>query len=428
MKYVLISSLFVLLATLFPLKAQERLELNVDAAVAYAIQNNKQLRSASLGRLEAQASHRATITQGLPQLEAAYDYQNFLGAEANLGPMVFEFTPTSNLNIRASQLIFSGSYIVGIQLSKLLKEISKVNYKRTDAEIRAQVINTYNLILISERSKDILLQNVENLREVKKRTASLVAVGILEETDRDQITVQLTMLENAVRTAERQTEMAYNLLRMHLGASADTDIVLTETLLQIMAAADIDRTLNTPFDINKSFDYQLMQLQRDIASRQLAMERVNFLPTAAGFYNYTEKIEKPELDFQPTTVVGINVSIPLFTSGTRYFNQAKARYNLQSVENQVALVADQLLIQERQLRYNLQNAFEQYETQQKNIELAQRVYNNIYLKYQQGLASSLDVTTSNTNLLQAENDYVMTIMQVLEAKTELDILLNKHIK
>ncbi len=408
------------------LYGQQPLELSMEEAVKYAIQNNKQLRGATIGRLEAEASHRATIAQGLPQIEAAYDYQNFLGAEANLGPMVFEFTPTSNLNIRASQLIFSGSYIVGIQLSRLLKEVSEVNYKKTDAEIRSQVINSYNLILISERSKEILKQNVDNLSEVIKRTEALVTVGILDETDKDQIKVQQTMLQNAVRNAERQVEMAYNLLRMHLGVAADTDIVLTDNLLNIMAQADIEGSLRASFDINNSFDFQLMQLQRDIAARQLSLERVSFLPTAAGFYNYTEKIEEAELDFQPTTVVGINVSIPIFTSGMRYFNQQKARYNLKSVETQVALVADQLHIQERQLRYNLQNAVEQYDAQKKNIELAQRVYNNVYNKYQQGLASSLDVTTSNTNLLQAENDYVMSVMQVLEAKTALDLLLNRN--
>jgi len=424
MKIAIISILYLATALLSGVYAQQPMQLSLEQAVSHAIQNNKQLKSAAYAVQESRAAHYSTLAQGLPQAEAIYDYQNFFDAEANLGPMTFVFNPTSNLNVRATQLIFSGSYIVGLQMSKLYKEMSEINYEKTDADIRAQVINSYHLILITQRSKEIVMQNVANMEDVIIKTQSLVNAGVLDQTDLDQIQVQKTMLENAVRTTDRQVEMAKNLLRMHLGLTVSTEFELTDNLLNIMAAAQPEKTINTAFDLNTNFDYQLMQLQTNMAGKQLNMERVKFLPTAAGFYNYTEKIKKAELDFQPKSVIGLNVSIPLFSSGSRYFGQAKAKYQLRAMENQLDMVADQLKIQEQQLRFNLRNAMEQYDAQKDNIEVARRVYNNIYLRYQQGIASSLDLTTANSNTLQAENAYVMAIMQVLEAKTALDKLLN----
>ncbi|MDD3876914.1 MAG: TolC family protein [Bacteroidales bacterium] len=421
-RIVLITASLLIMVSL---RAQNRLEISLEEAIRYAVDNNRQLKSASYAIQESRASHIATIAQGLPQAEASYDYQNFFNAEAQLGLMKFEFNPTSNLNFRANQLLFSGSYIVGLQMSKLYKEISEVNFQKTDADIRAQVINSYSLVLISQRSKEIIKQNVVNMEEVLSKTQALVTVGILDETDKDQISLQKAMLENAVRTAERQVEMAINLLRLQLNVPVTTEIILKDNLLNLMVSADVENTIQGIFDINRNFDYRLMELQTSMAAKQLNMERVKFLPTAAGFFNYIEKIKKPELDFQPKSVIGLNISIPLFSSGSRYFNQAKAQYHLRSVENQLSMVADQLHIQESQLRFNLKNAMEQYEVQKENIALAQRVYDNVLLKYQQGVASSLDVTTANSNILQAENSYTMAIMQVLEAKTAMDKLLNK---
>ncbi len=417
--------LIMLLILSVQLRSQTKLELSVESAVQHALQNNKQLKSASLAMLEAHESFKATIAQGLPQADAKMDYQDFFNAKAFIGPMAFTFNPTSNLSFSVGQLIFSGSYIVGIQMAKLYKELSEVSYQKTDADIKAQVINTYTIVLISEQSKSILEKNVSNMEEVLSKTDALVKVGILDETNRDQIALQKLMLQNSVKTAERQLEMALNLLRLYLGVSADTEIILTDGLLNLMAKADIKSSQESGFALQNNVDYQLMSLQKDLAYKGLLMEKVKFLPTATGFYSHTEKLKKPQLDFSPKNIIGINVSIPLFSSGKRYFEHNKAKYKLLSMDNQLALVGEQLQIQEKQLRYNLKSAIELYEAQKENVELARRVYDKIYLKYQQGIVSSLDLTTANSTMLQQENSYNMSLMQLLEAKTALDKLLNK---
>lgn len=407
------------------LQAQNKLELSLEGAIKHALQNNKQLLGASYAVQEANESLKATIAQGLPQVDAKIDYQDFFNAKAFIGPMAFTFNPTSNMNFSVGQLLFSGSYIVGIQMAKLYKEMTELSYKKTDNDIKAQVRNAYTIVLISQLSKDILEKNAKNMDDVLSKTKALVTVGILDDTDLDQIALQKMMLLNAVKTAERQIEMSLNLMRLYLGASANTDIVLTDNLLQLMAGADLQGSTTESLALNNNYDYQLMNIQKELAIKSVNMEKVKFLPTVAGFYSHTEKFKKAQLDFAPKNVIGFNVSLPLFTSGTRYFNHNKAKYKLLATENQVSLIGDQLLIQEKQLRFNLKSAVEQFDAQKENVEVARRVFDKILIKYQQGIVSSLDVTTANSTLLQAENSYNMAIMQVLEAKTAIDKLLNK---
>jgi outer membrane protein len=420
--------LLILTVTLFfvhGLAAQNRLELSLDGAVNFAVEHNKMMQNATLSVQEAQAAYRSTIAQGLPQVDATIDYQNYFNSKAYIGPMAFTFNPTSNLNITVGQLIFSGSYIVGIQMAKLYHEITEISSRKTETEIRSQVMNSYYLVLISERSLEILEQNVLNMEDVITKTNALVTVGFLDETDADQIKLQKTMLENAVKSAERQLELATNLLRMQLGVNAQTEIVLTDQLFSILAQADVTKTMASTYDVNQNPDFQMMLLQRDISKKKLNMEKAKFMPTITGFYNYTEKIKKPELDFSPKNIIGLNIGIPIFSSGARYFSHTQAKLQYKAVQNQLDFVSDQLSIQEKQLRQNLKTANDQYQAQKENIELARRVYNNIYLKYQQGVISGLDMTTANTNLMQAENGYNMAIMQLLDAKTSLDAFLNQ---
>ena len=127
----------------------------------------------------------------------------------------------------------------------------------------------------------------------------------------------------------------------------------------------------------------------------------------------------------PKNVIGMQMNIPIFSSGGRKAQIDKAKIDYETALNSKELLTDQLLIQEKQLRYNLSSGMEEYENQKDNVEVSRRVYDNINLKYQQGLVSSLDLTTANNNYLMAETSYISALMQVLNAKLDLDKLMNK---
>ncbi len=406
--------------------AQNAMTLSLDDARQHALEHNKNLRNAGLSIDEAGLMIRETIAQGLPQINATVDYNNFFGSTASLGAMpgmTIEFNPTSNLAVSLTQLIFSGSYIVGIQSAKLYEEITRTSFEQTELEILAQVTQAYYLSLIAMEARTIVENNLDNLRDLLEKTRAMVDVGMAEEVDFDQLSVQLGMLSDALRAADRQLEMSLNMLRLQMGLTADVEIMLTDNLDGILEQADFATSMTKAFELQNNPNYRMLTLQTEIAEKQINMERAAYLPTLSGFYNYTEKLLKPEFDITPNHVIGLNLSIPIFSSGVRQARVRQARINYEVAENQQELVSEQLQLQERQLRFNLNNAIEQFESQKANLEVARRVFNNINDKYQQGMLSSLDLTTANNNYLQAENSYISAVLQLLEAQVEMDKLL-----
>ena len=416
-----------LIAALLPTASQNIMELSLEEARHYALEHNKNLINAGLAVDEAGQRLRETIAQGLPQVNATVDYNNFFGSTATLGAfpgMEITFNPTANASLSVGQLLFSGSYIVGIQTARLFQEVTEASRERTELDIISQVLQSYYMVLVSEQSRDILEANLENMRDLLAKTRAMVAAGVADETDYDQLSVQATMIENGLKAAERQVELSYNMLRLQMGLDAAADLALTDDLDYLVERADFQGSLLAGFRMDENVDYRLMELQTSIAEKQIDLERAAFLPTVTGFYNYTEKLMKPEFDITPKHVIGFNVNIPIFSSGMRQSRVNQARINLEMTENQRELLTEQLSIQERQLRYNLNNALEQFESQQKNVEVAHRVYRNIRTKFEHGVASSLDLTTANNNYLQAENSYIASLMELLQAQVEMDKLLN----
>ena len=409
---------------------QEKLTLSLEQAVNYAVEYNKMINNADLATREAQKKINEMLSGALPQVGATIDYSNFLGAEMELSfgegmpPTVIPFNPTSNFNITVGQLIFNGTYIVGVQAVKLYKEMTVTNLRKTEQEVKEQVTKSYILALASERSIEIVEKNLVNTTGIFEKTKVMASVGIAEKLDVDQFEVQLNLLENAKKSAERQKELAFNLLRFQMGVSVDTPIELTDSLSGLIVNFDGTVLLTNPFRIDNNLDYQLILTQEKLSWKQVAMKKMNYLPTLTGFYMHTEKILKPELDFSPKNIIGLNLDIPIFSSGMRNSQLSQARIQYEITLNNKSLVSDQLLLQEKQYRFNLNNAMEQYNNRLRNIDVAYNVYMNYVLKYQQGVASSLDLSTANSMYLQAEADYIGSLINLFDAHLALQKLMN----
>jgi outer membrane protein len=425
-------TLTFLCAGLFLLRTsgQEKLILSLEEARKHAIEYNKTVQNADLAIVESQKKINETLSAGLPQADVTIDYSNFLGAEMEFSfqegvpPQKIPFDPTSNLNLTVSQLIFNGGYIVGLQSAKLYKELTETSYLKTEQDIKEQVTKSYYNALVSNLSIGILLKNLENTKEIFEKTKTMASVGMAEKLDVDQFEVQLTSLENALKSAERQKELSYNLLRFQLGVSVDTPIELTDSINGLVEAFGYEILAENVFSLHDNVDYRLMLTQEKLSEKQVSLNRMNYLPTITGFYRYTNKILKPKFDLSPKNVVGLNLSIPILSSGMRNAQLSQARIQYETTLNNKELLTDQLLLQVKQSRYNLATAMDQYENRKKNADVAYRIYRNYQLKYEQGVSSSLDLTISNNNYLQAESDYLMAIINLLDARLALQKLMN----
>lgn len=454
----------------------DKLVLDLQGAVDHALSYNKSLMNSRMEVERARKRNWEAISQGLPQVDGTLDYMTYFNYEMEFnfsmgggadftqeqlldafnqtqaqfpfytandlaihgantyydGVLQSMLPPTSILlsdqstaTLRLSQLVFSGQYIIGIQTARLAMQISEQNLEFSEQNIKESVISAYYLVLITEESLEILKQNLDNLEETLAQTRVMFKTGMAEQTDVDQLSITVNQLANATTSLQRNLELNYNLLRFQLGLETNVELELTDELESLFTQMQAEAALDTPFELENNITYQLMQTQEEMNKKMLGLEQWNYAPTITGFYNYNEKLKTSGFDMNPNHLAGLSMAVPIFSSGMRKarVDQAKIDYNMAQVNRDI--MEDQLLLQEKQFKYNLQSSLENYFTQQENVEVAQRVYDSYRRKFEQGMATSLELTQANDNYLNAENNYLTAIMEVMNAKLQLDKLMNK---
>jgi outer membrane protein TolC len=341
------------------------------------------------------------------------------------------FPPTSILlsdqstaRLQFNQLIFSGQYIVGIQTAKLAQLISEQNYEFNELNIKEGVISAYYLVLITGESLDILERNVVNLEETLEQTRIMYKSGMAEQTDVDQLRITVNQISDSRNALQRNLELNYNMLRFQLGIEANVDLMLTDSLETLFTRMQAESALEVPFAMENNVTYQIMKTQEEISKKMVGLEQWNYAPTISGFYNYNAKILTSGFDMNPNHLVGLNLAVPIFSSGMRKARVDQAKIDYSMAQTNKSIMEDQLTLQEKQFKYNLQSSLDNYYTQVENVEVAQRVYDSYRRKFEQGMATSLELTQANTNYLDAEGNYLTAIMDVMNAKLQLDKLMN----
>ncbi len=417
----------LLLLGAFSLQAADARRFSLADARAWALEHNRNMKAAGYALTKSELALREAIANGLPQVNANADYSNALGAKIvirfneNMPPSEIDIKPTSNLFFNVNQLIFSGNYIVGIQLARLSKELTELSRERTELDVISAVTDAYYMAQLTMESRNILEQNVRNLEALYEKTLAMAKVGMIESLNAEQLEVQLSNLRSSLASLERQHTMAENLLRLQLGLDPETPIELTdklETLMQAQQPVLPDVKLR----LDKQIDFRMMLQQERLTQKRVDLQRAAALPTLAGFYRYTYKILKPDFDMTPKNIVGLQLQIPIFSSGVRYYKTREAKLDLLTIENSKEQLSDQLRIQEKQLTFNLNSALEQYENQRKSIDVSRRVYQSLKNKYENGMISGLDLINADNNYLRAESDHLNAMMQVLSARLQLDKL------
>ncbi len=405
--------------------------VSLNEALSYATEHNKTLVNSSYAIEKSSLKIKETFAQGLPQVSATLDYSNFLGAEAELKlsdmapPAVIEFNPTSSFNLSVSQLIFSGSYYVGLELSKLSKTITEQSYQKDELNVKEQTTQAYYMVLASEQILNTMRENRKNMQTIYEKTTNLVNAGMIEETEAKKLSVMITSVDNAIKQTERQVALGYNLLLLQLGFEENKILKLATSFSEIAQQNIVPAMATETFSIDNNLDYQLLTMQSNIAQQQIRLRQANYLPTLAAYFSYTEKLIKPAFDMTPKNVLGLKLTIPIFSSGMRMNQVQQARIDYQISQNTIDLLAEQISTQERQLRYNYNNLLEQYYNQQTNVEIAKEVLEKMNFKFQQGIVSSLELTSANNEYLTAETNYTSILLQLLNAELSLRKINNK---
>ncbi len=406
------------------------LYFTLDEAMSYALEHNWDLQNSSIAVRQAEADRWTAIASMLPQVNGTLDYSNYMGYKMAFGEtgLSIAMPPYGSIGVNAA-LAVSGAQVISALIGKISVEMSDVTRRQSQQEVAEQVRLLYFSALVSGQTLELLERNLETVRRLHEFSQKSVDAGVAEQVDADQILVQVATLETSINEARRGLEMIYNSMRLQMNIGFDKEIVLTQTLDELM---DVERSLDLLYDdfiLENNFSYQLALKSTDLYRQQKNLAGWAYGPTLSAFYQYTGRkyfSDEMTMNMTPPNMVGVTLSIPIFSSGKNFETFKKAKLEYQKQLNTLENTEMALKIQHRQLKYNLSSAYERYQTQLKNVEVSQKVFDNIGKKYEFGHASSLDVTNSATTLITAQSTYVQAALDYVTAQIELEKLLNKN--
>jgi len=433
------------LAGSLPAQAAEVKKFDLKTARDYAVEHSYDAKKSHLDLETARQKLKETVASGLPQISANVNYNNNLKLATSLIPNFFEgkfeekipvqFGTQHNAtaNIQVQQLIFNGSYFVGLQTSKLYRSLAEQGVERTSLNVQEAVTTSYYLILVAEENERILQSTLANLEKTYAEILEMNKEGFVAETDADLIQIALTQLKNGLQTVQKQKDMAAKLMKFQMGLDLDEPIALTDTLEDILRQTDVGRSIQAEFKIENNIDYQLLSGQEKLTEMALKNEKSRYLPSVSAFFTYQQNAFRDKFNFFssgnrwfPMQVLGVNVSIPLFKSGSQSAKVAQASLALDQARNAREQVSQALLLEAEQTKIRLSSAQENYVNMKANLKLSQKVYEATLAKYKEGVASSMELTQANDKYLQSQSDYFQALSELLNAKNKMDRLTNNY--
>ena len=398
--------------------SQESLVTTVDlkTAINNALQYNKQLQSSEMDRELYYQKVREARSSGLPQVNASLDGTTYFGKEMNFNGMSIKMDNNLKLGATAAWT-FSMQIIEGVKIAKIAQRLADTQIASTELDVKANVSDTYYAVLVYERMLEIIKGNLSDMEEIARQTTNSYEAGAVEQTDVDQIRVNVATLKNSVLSIERSLETTKKLLVLQMGIPIDTKISTAEKLDDLIA----NQSIGT-LDINNNLQYQTLKASQEINEETIKLRKMAYVPTLTAAYQYTHNFKGGFMSFDHVGTLSLN--IPIFSGFQRHSQLKQAQIEAQKTRVNMALLEDNLAQNAEQYQFELNNALDAYNLQKENLEVAQRVLNNYKNKYNYGALSSLSLTQANSNYLQAESSYASACLDLLMAYTKLNKLYN----
>lgn len=440
--------ILIILLCLFSLnvaKAQNKeYAFTLEEAITYALDSSYTAINSRREIAKAIKQKWETTATGLPQISAAVNYQNQLKQPVSFIPSEFfggepgEFTPvvfgteqTAGAVATLDQLIFDGSYLVGLQAARAFLDYSENANEKTQLEVRRGVINAYGSVLLAEELVAIFDKNKTTLEKNLFETRKIFENGLTEEENVEQLEITLLDIEIQLSNAKRSRDIAKQMFNVALGIDVQETVTLTENLDDLTQQNINLSFLDSELEVEENVDYKIAYNLTEQRSLELKLEKSRALPKLTAFLNYGTQAAANEFNFLDSdtpwfqySVLGVNLNIPIFSSGMRGARTQQARIALDQAETQLAETVQNLSLQFDSAKSNYQFTVETYENSKKNLSLAERIEQKNQVKYSEGIASSFDLRQAQTQLYTAQQQYFQSMLNVINAKAELETVLN----
>ncbi len=435
----IICLLFIALSNI--VSGQEARTFSLAEALAFGGQNNLQLKQAEIDIKISQSKVREITAIGLPRVNAEASYNNFIDiptqvAEASafdpsapagiLVPLQFGLPHSLTGGITASQLLFDGSYFVGLKAAKEYMKYSQLGADRTESEVKTSITQTYINAIAAQENIEALEENKKNIEQIYTETSKFYEVGFLERQDADQVRLLQSNITYQLDFANRQHEAVLNLLKFQMGVPVSETITLTddiETLID-MGSDNALSLINQPFSPTNHIDYQTVLQGERLSELSLSNTRTGYYPQLSAFFTHSQNSFSNDFSdivdkFYPTTLWGLQLNVPIFSSGMRYMKTQQSKLELEKTRSQKAMLEQSLTMQAINAASSYKSALERYSVLTDDLELAKSIKETTRIKFNEGLASSNDLTQAESQYLTTLGNYINTTIELLNAKLNL---------
>jgi outer membrane protein TolC len=395
-------------------------------AIDYAFKNQAAVLNAQIDEQIAKNTVKQTTGIGLPQVSGSFSFQDFLKLPTSLLPGEFFGDPAgtykpvqfgvkyqSVLGLEASQLLFDGSYLVGLQAAKTFKELSIRNSKRTKIETAVAVSKAYYSVLVSNEQLGLLDANLVRLHKSLHDIEAYYKNGLVEKVDVDRLQVLTNNLE---------TE------RENVGMPIENKLTLSDSITALSLTADV--LVADSLAYKNRVEFSLGQTQKKLNELNLKRYKSEFLPSIVAFGGTSNSYQNNSFSqlfsqYYPTSLVGLRLSVPIISGGQRIYKIKNARLEVQKSANDLANLQNGINLEINQAKTNFLNGLQSLENQKRNMELSKEVLRVSKIKYEQGVGSSLEVTAAETALKESQNNYINALYESLINKVNLDRALGR---
>ena len=443
MKRKLILLLLVLTKVGIAQETKKSYDFTLKEAITHALENNYTAINASRDIEAAKKKKWETTTIGLPQINSNINYQNNLVIQKSVVPAEFfggnpgefqevEFGVKNNMTASASlsQLLFDGSYLVGLQSAKVYLQISQNAKEKTELEIREIVINAYGNVLLARESVKVLENNKKSLEKTLFETQETFKNGLIEEENVEQLQITFSQIKSMLSNAQKRETIALKMLKLVLGIDMQKEVTLKDNLDQL-ALENIVLNSSSEFSVTNSIDYKIGQNNEEASRLLLKLEKSKALPSLSananfGYNSFSNTFSFLERDQQwfNFSNIGVGLNIPIFSSLGRTARTQQAKIAYEQAKTQLKETEQKLLLEFEKSKTDYEFSVEQYLVSKENLRLAERIENKQQIKFKEGISSSFEFTEAQRQLYAAQQDYLQSMLNILIKRIDLEALIN----
>ncbi|MEZ4857577.1 MAG: TolC family protein [Flavobacteriaceae bacterium] len=433
-----------LIYTSFTFSQEKNYSFSLEEAVTFALDSNYTALNARRDIAKAIKKKWETTATGLPQISGNVSYINnlkqpvslipseFFGGEpGTFSPVVFGTKQNASATATLEQLIFDGSYLVGLQAAKAFLDYSENANEKTQLEVRKGVINAYGSVLLAEELVSIFRKNKENLEKNLFETRKIYENGLTEEENVEQLEITMLDIETNLTNAERMQVIAKQMFNVSLGIEVNAKVTLTQKLDALAQENITLQIVSQELSLENNIDYKIAYNLTEQRSLEMKLEKSRALPRLSAFVNYATQANSNSFTFFDSeqvwfqsSILGVSMNLPIFSSGFRNARTQQARIAMDQSKTQLEETIQNVKLQFDTAKSNYQFSIDKYENAKKNLALAERIENKNQIKFSEGLSSSFDLRQAQTQLYTAQQQYFQSMLDLINAKTQLETVLN----